>query len=651
MKRTLRHTLYIWVILFSLLLTGCWKHSPVAEKLLQAETVMNEHPDSALNLLKGIAQPELQTKEHRARYALLYSQALDKNYIDVTNDSLIRVAVDYYKTKADVKAKFHAYYYLGRVHTNAKELTQAILAYMEAGQLVDELGDDYSAGLLYKQLGEIYRSYYDFPKSLQANQQAIEHFTKAEKPIHKIQTMLTLSGLFRNQNKEEEGYQVLKSALNESQKLNNQALVKSCIGNLVMTCIDMGKWEEATRLYQEYVKNDSYKSMTVPFMAYIARLYAKNKNIKEAFSFIDEAWGKSRSLQDTINLHYAESQLHSMAGAWEQAYHSMEDGIDSQNSVIRQSLQQPVLTAQKNFLNQELSYKEYRLKMEKYIRLLGFAILLFVSAIVIYFLRKTLRKHYRKRIKEKLQKQRSDYEIKLGKLEKEASERQNSIDTIVHLLEKEYAKKVSLSQQSLESVKSELETTKHHIKESEKARQESSERIKDLTRDKELLRNELDNQKCTIKKMKETNDAYQIDNDLKNKLLKKHFILLENLITVSRKKYKAKEKLSENDVKLSAYLKLYKDAIADFNDPDMKTKLEKIVNECNNNIMKDLRAEITLPDESYYQLACYLLAGYSVGVIACVMNETKNTIYKRRDKIRSIIKESPSIYKEKFLQV
>ena len=115
MKRTLRHTLYIWVILFSLLLTGCWKHSPVAEKLLQAETVMNEHPDSALNLLKGIAQPELQTKKHRAHYALLYSQALDKNYIDVTSDSLINIAVDYYKTQADVKTKFYAYYYLGRI--------------------------------------------------------------------------------------------------------------------------------------------------------------------------------------------------------------------------------------------------------------------------------------------------------------------------------------------------------------------------------------------------------------------------------------------------------------------------------------------------------------------------------------------------------
>ena len=94
MKHIQSHILYIGIILLLLGITGCRKHYPVAEKLLQAEAVMNEHPDSALNLLKGIEQPELQTREHHARYALLYSQALDKNYIDLTNDSLINIAVD-----------------------------------------------------------------------------------------------------------------------------------------------------------------------------------------------------------------------------------------------------------------------------------------------------------------------------------------------------------------------------------------------------------------------------------------------------------------------------------------------------------------------------------------------------------------------------
>ena len=151
MKHLLQHI--ILCLLVVLPFAGCRDHSPVADKLQQAETVMNEHPDSALTILKSIGQLVLHTKEHHARYALLYSQALDKNYIDLTYDSLINIAVDYNKNCDDVKAKFLSYFYLGRIYTNANYLTQATLAYMEADQLVDELDDDYAAGLLYKQIG------------------------------------------------------------------------------------------------------------------------------------------------------------------------------------------------------------------------------------------------------------------------------------------------------------------------------------------------------------------------------------------------------------------------------------------------------------------------------------------------------------------
>ena len=383
MKHIQSHILYIGIILLLLGITGCRKHYPVAEKLLQAEAVMNEYPDSALNLLKGIEQPELQTREHHARYALLYSQALDKNYIDLTSDSLINIAVDYYKDRDDVKAKFLSYYYLGRIYTNANNLTQATLAYMEAEQLVDELGDDYAAGLLYKQIGLVYKSYYDFPKSLQAYQQAIECFTKANKPIHKIQAKLTLSTVYRNLNEEEKSYKVLQNALMESQNLNDQSLIKSCINNLIAVCIDLEKWEEATQWYQEYQKNNSRNYPTIAFYGYIARLHAKNRNFEEAFMLLDETWKKTKNLQDSITLYHAESQVHQMNGSWEEAYRSIEKSVSLQNKIVRKSLQQPVLTTQNNFLNQELELQKYKAQSESQMRIIGvvLTILLVVAAV------------------------------------------------------------------------------------------------------------------------------------------------------------------------------------------------------------------------------------------------------------------------------
>ena len=141
---------YIYIIGIILCLTSCTQHSKHWETLKQVDSFIEERPDSALTVLRGMDKKALSGKEEEAKHALLLSMALDKNYIDKTNDSLINIAVDYYKDRDDVRAKFLSYYYQGRIYTNANNLTQATLAYLEAEQLVDALGDDYYAGLLYQ---------------------------------------------------------------------------------------------------------------------------------------------------------------------------------------------------------------------------------------------------------------------------------------------------------------------------------------------------------------------------------------------------------------------------------------------------------------------------------------------------------------------
>ena len=67
--------------------------------------------------------------------------------------------------------------------------------------------------------------------------------------------------------------------------------------------------------------------------------------------------------------------------------------------------------------------------------------------------------------------------------------------------------------------------------------------------------------------------------------------------------------------------------------------LEEWVNMSNQNVMKHLRSEVELPDEDSYRQVCYHIAGYSVYAISSLMCETKNKIYKRRDRIRKKIEE------------
>lgn len=101
---------YVYGIIF-LFLTSCLSPTDrVIPSLLRADSLIEVGcADSALSLLERMNLAELSSIQSRASYALLLTQAKDQNYVTHTDDSLIRVAVDYYDTSDDItlRAKAH----------------------------------------------------------------------------------------------------------------------------------------------------------------------------------------------------------------------------------------------------------------------------------------------------------------------------------------------------------------------------------------------------------------------------------------------------------------------------------------------------------------------------------------------------------------
>lgn len=94
-------------VLYTLLSTSCSTFSGIPEIIIHAEELMPQNPDSALFLLGSLNTGNINSQKIRAKYAVVYSQALDKNYIDETNDSLITIAVKYYKKTWEYKREVH----------------------------------------------------------------------------------------------------------------------------------------------------------------------------------------------------------------------------------------------------------------------------------------------------------------------------------------------------------------------------------------------------------------------------------------------------------------------------------------------------------------------------------------------------------------
>ena len=93
MKYPIHIALLIFVLLISLSISvGCNRDekNEASQQMNIAENLLDTAPDSALIILDAIKEDELYNREMKARYSLLKSIALDKNYIDTTTFDVLQ---------------------------------------------------------------------------------------------------------------------------------------------------------------------------------------------------------------------------------------------------------------------------------------------------------------------------------------------------------------------------------------------------------------------------------------------------------------------------------------------------------------------------------------------------------------------------------
>ena len=145
------------IILFAMsLLSSCTIRQDYNQQLLKADSLMQLRPDSALNILKSISSKKLSTRADNAYYALLLTQAQDKNFVVQKDDSLIRIAVHYYDSIGDTKMQAKAHYYWGCVYRDMNQQAEAIREFLIAAPLTEKVKEKRQLGLIYNNIGYIY---------------------------------------------------------------------------------------------------------------------------------------------------------------------------------------------------------------------------------------------------------------------------------------------------------------------------------------------------------------------------------------------------------------------------------------------------------------------------------------------------------------
>ena len=151
MRKITHYILYILIAFTALLNIRCngnGKEKTPLPELVHVESVMFDHPDSALHILEAMPMPSARRdKENHALWCLLVTQAQYKQVMKIPSDSLVRIAYDYYKPTNNARRKAIAALYMGCINYDLGNIEEAMQYYLAAKTEVDKT-DDYKTGYL-----------------------------------------------------------------------------------------------------------------------------------------------------------------------------------------------------------------------------------------------------------------------------------------------------------------------------------------------------------------------------------------------------------------------------------------------------------------------------------------------------------------------
>ena len=385
---------YIWLILAAIVLASC---APVRDrrKLNDVEAMMPERPDSALAVLQGMKPRDLPGLHVRPLHALLLSEALDKNYIDLTDDSLALTANRHYGEHGSPIHRLKSWYYLGRIRFNAGNYAEAVILYNKALEYAEALENYHYIGLVNREIGNAFSKVWDDYHSIEYTKKSIEAFKTAGEDRYTAYSVLALATLYYRQKKNKECRQVLD-------ELGTMPLDRKLTARIAeirfFTSVSEGD-KDYDRILSDFhsIGVGTVIPQTASQLARIAYVHEKNGQADSADYYMKRAESLCRTKSDSTNVEFGRYRIERSRGNLALADSLLERNVHAQDSLVYAALAQSV-----SFYQGDYYHSESRLNAMKFrTRTLAFGFTILLLLILVLFLISRNRKQ-RERLMEEM---------------------------------------------------------------------------------------------------------------------------------------------------------------------------------------------------------------------------------------------------------
>lgn len=241
-----------------IVLAGCQQNDKYTALLLQADSIMNVRPDSALALLNLIQFPQEMKTADRALYSLLFTQAEQKNRISHTNDSLIRIAIDYYKDKDDKEQETKAYYYLGCVYQDIGDIVGATDAFLKALNINPQvINDTERLTMIYENLAECYQSQGFYDKAMEMYRISYKTNINHNEEKNILFSLQGIGEVFMYQHQWDSAAYYYNEIIEKSRAIGDSSWISIGISNLAHVYYNQKKYPEAYHTALKSIHNNN----------------------------------------------------------------------------------------------------------------------------------------------------------------------------------------------------------------------------------------------------------------------------------------------------------------------------------------------------------------------------------------------------------
>ena len=471
MKRE-KNILFILTILLLLACTACYRSTRhVTEHLSQAEGLIWAAPDSALHILESISTSRHLTGKEQADYALLLSLAQYRCYIPVSSDSLINLAIEYYKDKNDADKKGAAFYVKGCIlEEYSKDIPNALLAYKEAEKCIPSMNDKHYVARIYSSLGYINQCSFNFELAKEYYQKAVQANIDGKDTAAQTSNLLNLLQLYHIFHDTDSVNQCITKLLQFSSSLKDSILQSKIYHNIAVSKMYQEKYEEAESFFS-CALHISPASPPYKTMSGLAQLYIKRGQKERADSLFQNALlSKDLSLRAYIyNQLYDEAwkaENYKKIAQYARLY------IDTSDSIYNSHLHQEVLKVQRKYDHMQLLYQKSRQTNIIYSSI----IIIFIVSGILWFLFIQYKKK-RKEENEKLRAEIAELVEVLDKMSTSCNKTQKELQDQINALKSKQEKDVLMSPEEYAAIQNTIDKLTKEKEQNEKEQHQEYEKL------------------------------------------------------------------------------------------------------------------------------------------------------------------------------